>query len=73
MDDVSLIHSVILHYQRKPLTRCRVGQQDVPPLIVFQVELTVLNTKEIQLGMWALIEVHVAKKNSKAMQLIFFF
>lgn len=71
-EDVTMINSVMLHHQKKPLTRCRVGQQDVPHLIVFQVDLTALNTKERQLSMCALIGVHVAKRNSKAAQFTFF-
>lgn len=57
---------MMLYHQRKPLTQFGVGQQDVPSLIVFQVDLTALNPEEMQLSMCALIHKCDVKRDTTA-------
>lgn len=37
---------MVLYHHKEPLTQCGAGQQVLPPVIVFQVDLTILTTKE---------------------------
>lgn len=63
-DDVHMNSSVMLHHQSSPVSG--VWHWDVPPLTVFQVDLTVLNTKDTQPSMCPLIDLYVVKRKSKA-------